>query len=96
MKKKHTPKAARKKIPAFRSEAKEASFWNAHDSTEYLAETKEVKGLSFTRLKKKLVSLRLDEKTVAQIKQVAEHKGIGYLPLLRLWVMEKLHEEQVA
>lgn len=96
MKKKHTPKAARKKIPAFRSEAEEVSFWNAHDSTEYLTETKEVKGLSFTRSKKKLVSLRLDEKTVAQIKQVAEHKGIGYLPLLRLWVMEKLHEEQVA
>ncbi len=96
MKGKNTAKAARKKIPGFRSEAEEASFWNTHDSTEYLAETKEVKGVRFTRSKKKLVSLRLDEKTVAQIKQVAEHKGIGYLPLLRLWVMEKLHEEPVA
>ena len=96
MKKKPTTMSMRKKIPAFRSEAEEAAFWDTYNSTEYLAETKEVKGISFTRSKKKLVSLRLDEKTVAQIKKVAEHKGIGYLPLLRLWVMEKLHEEQVA
>lgn len=96
MKKKSTQKAVRKKIPVFRSEAEEATFWSTHDSTEYLKETKEVKGVTFARSKKKLVSLRLDEKTVAQLKRVAEHKGIGYLPLLRLWVMEKLHEEQVA
>ena len=96
MKKKTTKKVARGKIPTFRSKAEEAAFWSRHDSTKYLKETKEVKGVTFTRTKKKLVSLRLDEKTVAMLKSVAAHKGIGYLPLLRLWVMEKLHEEQVA
>lgn len=96
MKKKTPAKAARGRIPTFRSEAEEAAFWSKHDTTRYLKETQEVKGVTFARSRKKLVSLRLDEKTVAQLKQIAAHKGIGYLPLLRLWVMEKLHEEQVA
>ena len=96
MTKKTRMKTTLRKIPVFRSEAEEAAFWSRHDSTKYLKETEEVKSVAFTRSKKKLVSLRLDEKTVAQLKRVAAHKGIGYLPLLRLWVMEKLHEEQVA
>ena len=84
-----------KKIPKFRSEREEADFWATHNSTDYLSETKEAK-VKFTRPQKKLVSLRLDEKTVRQLKKIANTKGIGYLELVRMWVLENLSKIKAA
>ena len=84
-----------KKIPKFRAEKEEANFWATHDSTDYLSETKEAK-VKFTRPKKKLVSLRLDENTIAKLKKLAESKGIGYLELVRMWVLENLSKTKAA
>jgi len=84
-----------KKIPKFKSEKEEADFWATHDTADYLAETKEVR-VKFTRPKKKLVSLRLDENTIEELKKIAEKKGIGYLQLVRMWVLENLHKAKAA
>ena len=84
-----------KKIPRFRSEQEEAEFWATHDSTDYVSETKEVK-VKFTRPPKKLVSLRLDENTIEKLKKIAENKGIGYLELVRMWVLENLSKIKAA
>jgi predicted DNA binding CopG/RHH family protein len=84
-----------KKIPKFRSEKEEADFWATHDSADYLSETKEVK-VKFTRSQKKLVSLRLDENTIDKLKKIAESKGIGYLELVRMWVLENLSKTKAA
>lgn len=84
-----------KKIPKFRSEKEEADFWATHDSTDYLSETREVK-VKFMRPQKKLVSLRLDEHTIEKLKKVAESKGIGYLQLVRMWVLENLNKTKAA
>ncbi|MFZ3089708.1 MAG: CopG family antitoxin [Nitrospirota bacterium] len=84
-----------KRIPKFKSEKEEADFWATHNSTDYLSETKEVK-VKFTRPKKKLVSLRLDEKTIKKLKNMADSKGIGYLELVRMWVLENLQKTKAA
>lgn len=84
-----------KKIPKFKSEKEEADFWATHDTTDYLSETKEVK-VKFTRSSKKLVSLRLDEKTIKEVKKMAQGKGIGYLELIRMWVLENLNKLKAA
>ena len=84
-----------KKISKFRSEQEEAEFWATHDSTDYLEGTREVEA-KFTRPKKKLVSLRLDEKTIKDLKRIAEGKGIGYLELVRMWVLENLRKTKAA
>lgn len=84
-----------KKIPKFRSEKEEADFWAAHDSSEYLDQTEEVTA-KFERPKKKLVSLRLDEKTIDELKTLANSKGIGYLQLVRMWVLENLNKARAA
>jgi len=84
-----------KKIPKFRSEKEEADFWAKHDSTDYLSETKEAK-VKFTRPQKRLVSLRLDENTIEKLKKIAESKGIGYLELVRMWVLENLSKTKAA
>jgi predicted DNA binding CopG/RHH family protein len=82
-----------KKIPKFKTEKEEAEFWATHDSTDYLSEAKEVK-IKFTRPAKKLVSLRLDEKTINKLKKIADSKGIGYLELVRMWVLENLSKNK--
>ena len=84
-----------KKIPKFRSEREEADFWATHDSTDYLSETKEVK-VKFTHPPKKLVSLRLDKNTIDKLKKIAASKGIGYLELVRMWVLENLSKIKAA
>ena len=84
-----------KKIPKFKSEKEEADFWATHDSADYLSATKEVK-VRFTRPPKKLVSLRLDEKTINKLKKMANSKGIGYLELIRMWVLEHLNNTKAA
>ncbi len=84
-----------KKIPKFKSEKEEADFWATHDSADYLSETTEVKA-RFTRPKKKLVSLRLDEKTINRLKKIADSKGIGYLELIRMWVLESMNRTKAA
>ncbi len=84
-----------KNIPKFKSEKEEAEFWATHDSADYLEGTKEV-AARFTRPKKKLVSLRLDDKTINELKKVAERKGIGYLELVRMWVLENLEKTRAA
>lgn len=84
-----------KKIPKFKSEKEEADFWATHDTTDYLSETKEVK-VKFTRPSKRLVSLRLDEKSIKELKKLAQGKGIGYLELIRMWVLENLNKLKAA
>lgn len=84
-----------KKIPKFKSEKEEADFWVTHDSADYLRETKEA-DIKFIRPRKRLVSLRLDEKTIRKLKKMADSKGIGYLELIRMWVLESLNKTKAA
>ena len=48
-------------------------------------------GLSFR--KERVLTLRLDELTVAGLKAVADQKGLGISTLVRMWVRERLAED---
>ena len=45
-------------------------------------------GLTFR--KERVLTLRLDEPTLAELKEVADHKGPGMSTLVRMWVRERL------
>jgi predicted DNA binding CopG/RHH family protein len=83
------------KIPEFSSEQEEAEFWETHDSTESMDETEPVE-VTFVdaRRPKKQISLRLEDKTIEQLKAIAENKGIGYQTMIRMWVRERIAEEK--
>lgn len=83
------------KLPVFHSDREEAEFWDSHDSTEFLEDSTPV-DVTFidTRPLKKQISLRLDAQTIEALKQVAHRKGIGYQTLIRMWVNERLLQEQ--
>jgi len=48
----------------------------------------EPEGLSFR--KERVLTLRLDEPTLAELKEVADNKGLGMSTLVRMWVKERL------
>ncbi|MBI3617823.1 MAG: hypothetical protein HY210_06370 [Candidatus Omnitrophica bacterium] len=80
------------RIPKFSSLEQERKFWDTHSITEFLDELKPVK-VEFTRPRKKLISLRLDARQIESLKEIAAHKGLGYLALIRSWINERLHKE---
>lgn len=82
------------KLQKFKSEQEEAAFWDNHDSTEFLDETEAVE-VTFidARKRKKQISLRMDQAIIDQLKIVASSKGLGYQTMIRMWVMERLSQE---
>ena len=82
------------KLPTFTSTQEEAAFWDNHDSTEFLDETEAVE-VTFidARKRKKQISLRMDQAIIDQLKIVASSKGLGYQTMIRMWVMERLSQE---
>lgn len=81
-------------IPDFKSIEEEANFWDTHDSEDYQWE--KVKGVKFaknlTSVYKKVVPIRLDEKTKKAIEKVANAKGIGTSTAARMLIRERLAE----
>ncbi len=82
------------KLPKFKSEQEEAAFWDNHDSTDFLDETEAV-DVTFidARKPKKQISLRMDQAVIDQLKILASSRGLGYQTMIRMWVMERLSQE---
>jgi predicted DNA binding CopG/RHH family protein len=83
-------------LPEFANEQEEAEFWDNHDAAEFLDETEPVEvTFSDARPPKKQISLRLDPDAITTLKTLALQKGVGYQTLIRMWIMERLAQEQV-
>jgi predicted DNA binding CopG/RHH family protein len=81
-----------KKWPEFKSYEEEAEFWDTHDIREYdkfeRVELEVDKNLFHT------LSIRLDAETLTNLRKRAEKKGLGVTTLIRVWVRERLEEEE--
>ncbi len=84
-------KHATKKIPAFKNEADERSFWESHDSSEYL-DWNQANDASFANLKPstKPISIRLPEAMLERIKMEANKRDVPYQSLIKIWLSERL------
>ncbi len=80
-----------KKIPEFKSESEERSFWETHDSSDYL-DWSNAEQVVFSNLKTttKAISLRLPESMLAQIKVEANKRDVPYQSLMKMWLSEHL------
>jgi predicted DNA binding CopG/RHH family protein len=90
-----------KDIPEFESEAEESAFWDNHTAAEGLIsdpDTAELDRLvppaSPRTNRKRPVSLRLNEDTLARLKRLATKKHTNYQTLLKNFVNERLYEEE--
>lgn len=80
--------------PKFKSEEQEASFWDSHDSTEYVDYSKG-RRMVFPRLKPstETISLRLPKSLLDQLKTLANKHDVPYQTLLKLFVLERVQAE---
>jgi len=76
------------KIPAFKDDAEAAEFWNTHDSTKYLSQTKPAR-MSFPKPKHKVV-IDLGDRQWHRLIRLACIRRIPYANLLERMVSEKL------
>lgn len=85
----------RKKLPDFSkmTDKEIANFWRTHDVSEFWSEMAEAKEAFRDVRPKKAISMRVDEKALADLKRLAERKGLGYQTLIRMWIKERLEKE---
>lgn len=88
-------KAAKKKIPQFKNEKKEREFWQTHDSTSHLDWSK-ARRTRFPNLRPstKVISLRLPEDLLNDIKKLALEKDVPYQSLTKILLHERVQEEK--
>lgn len=86
----------RKPLPKFRTEAKERQFWESKDNdvTEYFDPSKMVLA-KFKNLKPSTtsISLRLTDSVLDGIRQQANKLDVPYQSLMKVWLTEKLREQ---
>ena len=82
-----------KPVPAFRSEAAERKFWQAHDTTDYFDNAKSAQ-VVFPNLKPstRTISLRLPAHLLDGIKAAANSRDVPYQSLIKVWLQEKLQQ----
>ncbi|MFZ1035994.1 MAG: BrnA antitoxin family protein [Smithella sp.] len=83
-----------KKIPKFKNEDEERTFWATHDSTEYI-NWKKAKKVMLSNLKPsiKSISLRLPESMIEELKLLANKKDVPYQSLLKIFLAERIGKE---
>ena len=80
-----------KKLPIFKSEAEESSFWDKNDVTEYFDMSK-AKVTRFPNLKKttKSISLRLPIDMIEELKVKANAMDVPYQSLIKMFLTNSL------
>ena len=81
-----------KTVPTFANEAEERTFWETHDSTDYLDWNK-AQSVVLPNLKPttKTISLRLPKHLLDSIKAAANARDVPYQSLIKVWLQKKLH-----
>ena len=84
----------RKKVPKFKSEAEERTFWETHDTADYF-DLRNAQRARFPNLKfsTTAISLRLPLGTLDRIKIAANKRDVPYQSLIKVWLEEKLKAE---
>lgn len=84
----------RKRLPRFKDEEHERTFWSRHDSTEYI-DWSQAKPTVLPRLKPtlKTISIRLPAAMIDDLKVLANQKDVPYQSLLKVYLAERIERE---
>ena len=77
-------------VPKFKNEAEEAEFWSNLDLSEYFEPADFKRGVVFPNLKrsKKLISIRLPEELIGEVKDRAHKLDVPYQSLIRQYIQQ--------
>ena len=80
-----------KKIPEFKNENQERTFWATHDSTEYIDWSKAVR-LNLPNLKPttRSISIRLPESLLHRVKSAANAQDVPYQSYIKVLIEQGL------
>lgn len=92
-------------MPKFKTEKEEARFWGTHSPLDYTDEFTDVRHpFKFTPAllkkaaerkeeRKRTLTLRIGQRQVDLTKVIAKYRGLGYQTLMRIWIVEGIHQE---
>ena len=80
------------KLPKTDSIEELASFWDAHDLTDFEEELEEIAEPAFIRTKGTSLSIDLKPAEAQHLKKIARSKGVKETTVLRRWILERLRE----
>jgi len=75
-----------------RSYAELGEFWDTHELTEYWEQTKPAE--FEVDIRSEVTYYALDSTLSAEVRALAERRGVAPETLLNLWVQEKLHQAE--
>ncbi len=84
----------KKKVPKFKSENEERTFWATADSAVYV-DWDSARRIILPNLKptQKTISLRLPAMMLAELKRLANKRDVPYQSLLKVFLAERLDQE---
>ena len=84
-----------KEIPSNLSDEERRDFLMEHGVSEsFLENTKEAPEDERPRPRTKPINIRFDDFTLTRLKTLAESRNVGYQTLLKMFVQERLYEEE--
>lgn len=77
-------------VPKFKDEAEESGFWAHLDLTEYFDPSDFKRGMVFPGLKKtkRLISIRLPEQLLVEVRNKARKLGMPYQTLIQQYIQK--------
>jgi predicted DNA binding CopG/RHH family protein len=89
------PKRALKKIPTFKSEDAERTFWASADSMEYVDWSK-ARMVRFPNLRPSstAISVRLPETLLTELKLLANEQDLPYQSLMKVHLADRVRAER--
>ena len=90
-----TPKRVLKRIPTFRTEAAERTFWATADSTEYV-DWSQAQAVRFPNLRPSstAISVRLPDTLLTELKLLANERDVPYQSLLKVYLADRVAVER--
>ena len=86
----------KKKIPNFKTENEERTFWAKHDSTKYV-DWKKAGKTALPNLKPSVasISLRLPQSMLQELKLLANKQDVPYQSLMKIFLAQRIRIELV-
>ena len=89
------PKRALKKIPTFKTEDEERTFWATADSTDYV-DWSNARLVTFPNLRPTsiAISVRLPATLLTELKLLANARDVPYQSLLKMYLADRVRTER--
>jgi len=81
-----------KKLPTFKTQEEEISFWDKHSISEYWGELEESAD-TFERPRLTPVTLKFDPLVLKKLKMLARKRGVSYNAYIRLLLAKGVEKE---